>query len=595
MKKDSYYLRKFLGYALIYRGFSLAVFLMSFFAPFVRIAIPFLFSNFIDVITYGHDFKKAIYWATILLAVILLSSILGSIQQYFTEKYRQKLSIELRKSFMERFLKTELGYSTKMGSGYYLARMQEVVQLRNIMIDSFAGIVSSIILSIIGIISLLHINRWVGLVFLISIFPALWSAIFPQKKTQAKSREATESEARLTDWAQVCFSEAEKIKSRSLDKNVISRFSTLASSTYTKEILLEKWKDFWRAVFSIVDEPFYMLAYVICGFYIMKGSMTIGELIAVNWLANIFTESSLTAFTNITQISASLPACIRVLEILEKEPKIKEGPENLQKQYDDAIPQEITFADVGFHYPDQERIVLSRLDFEVQLGEHVCLVGKSGSGKSTIFKLLLRIYDPIQGTIKLGEDPIQNYSLANLRKLVDYLPQEPLLFPGTIMENLLMVNNKTSEADIVQRVHDYGLDDFMKTLGDGFQTELSGEGRGISQGQKQIISLISAIVKGSRILLLDEPTSSLDPFLEAKYEQVLTTYGKGRIVIVIAHRSATLLWGDRCLILNNGRIEDEGNHEALLARNQIYQEYFKEISEAGKPDRPGSEEESLVH
>src|SRR5450756_2818550 len=187
MKKDSYYLRKFLGYALIYRGFSLAVFLMSFFAPFVRIAIPFLFSNFIDVITYGHDFKKAIYWATILLAVILLSSILGSIQQYFTEKYRQKLSIELRKSFMERFLKTELGYSTKMGSGYYLARMQEVVQLRNIMIDSFAGIVSSIILSIIGIISLLHINRWVGLVFLISIFPALWSAIFPQKKTQAKS------------------------------------------------------------------------------------------------------------------------------------------------------------------------------------------------------------------------------------------------------------------------------------------------------------------------------------------------------------------------------------------------------------------------
>jgi len=582
VKRNSYYLKRFLDYALVYRGFSVVVFLMSLCVPLIKMAIPFLLGGFIDVVTYTQDYRKAVFWIISLLAVTLLWAILESAQLYFTEKYKQKLSIELRKSFMERFLKTELGCSTRMGSGYYLGRMQEVVQLRDLMIDSFANIVSGVLLSAVGTIYLFRISFVIGLVFLASIIPATWSTIFPRTRTQTRSKEAAESEARLTDWAQLCFGQAEKIKARSLDKSVVSKFSMLASQVYGKGILLERWKDAWRAIFTIVDEPFYELAFLVCGFLIMKGQMTIGTLVIMNWLANIFTDSSLMMFTTVTKISSSLPACVRVFEILENEPKVKEGTENLQKEHDDAAPQRITFADVGFHYPDHEVVVLSHVNFAIEPGEHVCLVGRSGSGKSTILKLLLRIYDPVQGSILLDDNSVQNYSLEHLRKLVDYLPQEPLLFPGTIMENLLMVSGSLGEREIVERVRACGLEDFMETLSDGFQTDLGGEGRGISQGQKQIVSLMSAIVKGSPILLLDEPTSSLDPFLETNYEEVLNAYGNGRTLIIIAHRASTLLWGDRSLILDNGQIEDQGAHQELMARSRIYQEYFREISEATK-------------
>jgi len=515
----------------------------------------------------------------ILLAMIL-SAFSSALQDYFTEKYKQKITIELRQNFMARFFKLELGYTSQKGSGYFLQRLQESIQLRDMMIDSFASIVSNIVLFIIVFSSLFAINIWVALIFLFALVPTIWGFIFPQKGIQKGSLELKEIEAKLVEEAQVSFRVVESIKARSLEEYVVSKFRELSSQLYQKAIKLAKWKSGWQGIGTAIPEPFYILAFGVCALEILQGRMTVGTLVAVNWLANLFLQAGLNSFNILSKISSTLPACIRVFEILEKEPEIQDGILSPPLRERSLIPEKIWFRDVCFRYPGQEKYVLFDLNFIVEPGKHVCLVGKSGSGKSTIFKLILRLYDPLHGVIYLGDNALKDYKLSYLRRVIDYLPHEPLFFPGTFMENLQIMNPRMDKKEILKELKRYGFQDFLDSLPNGLYTRLTGEGGELSAGQKQMVALYGAILKGSPILLLDEPTSSLDPFLEVKYQQVLKCYGNKRTLIIIAHRPSTLLWGDYILVLNMGKIEDEGKHFDLLERNQIYREYFKEVSKA---------------
>lgn len=573
-------IKKFLRFTFTYKSNALLVSGMAFFTPFVSIAFPFLFRNFIDLLIYGGQFRTAIFWLSMILLAMILSAFGSAFQDYFTEKYKQKITIELRQNFMAHFFKLELGYTSQKGSGYFLQRLQESIQLRDMMIDSFASIVSNLVLFIIVLSSLFAINIWVALIFLFALVPTIWGFIFPQKGIQKGSLELKEIEAKLMEEAQVSFREVEKIKARSLEEYVVSEFRELSSQLYQKAIKLTKWKSGWQGIGAAIPEPFYILAFGVCALEILQGRMTVGALVAVNWLANLFLQAGLNSFNILSKISSTLPACIRVFEILEKEPEIQDGILSSPLRERSLIPEKIWARDVCFRYPGQEKYVLFDLNFIVEPGEHVCLAGKSGSGKSTILKLILRLYDPLHGVIYLGDNALQDYKLSYLRRVVDYLPQEPLFFPGTLMENLQIMNPRMDKKEILNELKRYGFQDFLDSLPNGLYTRLTGEGRELSAGQKQIVALFGAILKGSPILLLDEPTSFLDPFLEVKYQQVLKCYGNKRTLIIIAHRPSTLLWGDRILVLNMGKIEDEGKHFDLLERNQIYREYFKEVSKA---------------
>ena len=573
-------IKKFLRFTFAYKSNALLVSGMAFFTPFVSIAFPFLFRNFIDLLIYGGQFRTAIFWLSMILLAMILSAFGSAFQDYFTEKYKQKITIELRQNFMAHFFKLELGYTSQKGSGYFLQRLQESIQLRDMMIDSFASIVSNLVLFIIVLSSLFAINIWVALIFLFALVPTIWGFIFPQKGIQKGSLELKEIEAKLMEEAQVSFREVEKIKARSLEEYVVSEFRELSSQLYQKAIKLTKWKSGWQGIGAAIPEPFYILAFGVCALEILQGRMTVGTLVAVNWLANLFLQAGLNSFNILSKISSTLPACIRVFEILEKEPEIQDGILSSPLRERSLIPEKIWARDVCFHYPGQEKYVLFDLNFIVEPGEHACLVGKSGSGKSTILKLILRLYDPLHGVIYLGDNALQDYKLSYLRRVVDYLPHEPLFFPGTLMENLQIMNPRMDKKEILNELKRYGFQDFLDSLPNGLYTRLTGEGRELSAGQKQMVALFGAILKGSPILLLDEPTSFLDPFLEVKYQQVLKCYGNKRTLIIIAHRPSTLLWGDHILVLNMGKIEDEGKHFDLLERNQIYREYFKEVSKA---------------
>lgn len=571
-------LRYFTRFAFEDKKFGLFVFFFSLILPFTNLAFPLTFRKFVDALIYEPRLSSIIYWLSILFIVYLLMHIFGGLLNLFTERYKQKITIKLREKFISHFLKLELGYYTSKGSGYFLQRAQESLQLRDLMADAFANLIANSILFIIINIVVFKINFWIGLVFLSAMSLLMWSAFFPQKEVRNRSTILKEAEAHLTEEAQVALNSIEKIKANSWESYIIWKFIERSKIVFNKAMRLVKWQIGWQTFGSIIPVPFYFAAYAICSILIMKREMTVGMLIAINQLANMLLQSGMDVLKTYNQIQISLPACIRVFEILKSEPVIKDGfvEPALVTTEQDHKPK-LTGKKIFFRYPNQVEYVFTDLSFKIQYGEWVCIAGKNGTGKSTLFKLILRLYDPEKGSLYINNHNIKDYKLSHLRKILLYVPQEPFLIPGTVMENLKVVTPEKDDKEIKSYLMNLGFDDFIASLPKGLQTSVIGEGRGLSGGQKQVIALLRAFLRDSDILLLDEPTAAIDPFLETIFEEALFRYKRKKTVLIIAHKPQTLQWADRIFVLNGGRIQAIGKHIELLERNEIYQTYFNNI------------------
>jgi ATP-binding cassette subfamily B protein len=231
----------------------------------------------------------------------------------------------------------------------------------------------------------------------------------------------------------------------------------------------------------------------------------------------------------------------------------------------------VAFEEVRFHYPTRpEQSALERLSFAVASGERVAIVGPSGAGKSTVLQLLLRFYDPQSGRILVDGVPITEADPAEVRARLALVPQEPTIFGATVLDNIRYGRLDAREAEVVRAAELASADGFIRALPDGYATEIGERGVTLSGGQRQRIAIARAILKDAPILLLDEATSALDAESERAVQDALDTLMRGRTTLVIAHRLATVRSADRILVLDGGRIVEEGPHEALLSRGGLY-------------------------
>lgn len=571
-------LKYFMRFTFEDKKFGLFVFLFSLILPFANLAFPLTFRKFIDTLIYEPRVSSIIYWLLILFIVYLLTYIFGGLLNLFTERYKQKITIKLREKFMDHFLKLELGYYSSKGSGYFLQRAQEALQLRDLMVDSFAGLIANSVLFIVINIVVFRINFWIGVVFLSAMSSLVWSTFFPQREIRCRSTTLKETEAQLTEEAQVVLNNIEKIKANSWESYIIKKFIERSKTVFSKAMKLIKWQIGWQTFGAIIPIPFYLTAFALCSILIVKREMTIGMLIAINQLASMLLQSGLDVIKTYTQIQISLPACIRVFTILKSEPLIKDGfmePSLVTAKQD--LKPELVGDKIFFRYPNQVDYIFKDLSFKIKYGEWVCIAGKNGSGKSTLFKLILRLYDPEKGSICINRHNIKKYKLSYLRKILLYVPQEPFLFPGTVIENLKVVAPEKDDKEIKSYLMNLGFDDFIVSLPKGLQTPVNADGRGLSGGQKQVVGLLRVFLRDADILLLDEPTAAIDPFFEIIFEETLFRHKRKKTVLVNAHKPKTLQWADRILVLDGGRIQAIGKHIELLERNKIYQAYFNKL------------------
>ncbi|MBH0202144.1 MAG: ATP-binding cassette domain-containing protein [Nitrospira sp.] len=256
----------------------------------------------------------------------------------------------------------------------------------------------------------------------------------------------------------------------------------------------------------------------------------------------------------------------RVFEILDAQPEIADQP---QAQSLSTIEGHVRVERVSFGY-DPQHLVLLDLSFEAKAGELVAFVGPTGAGKTTVINLLHRFYDPIEGRLTIDGKDLRDVTLESWYRQIALVPQETILFGGTILDNIRYGNMAANEAAVMEASKAAHAHDFITSLPDGYQTLVGEKGVNLSGGQRQRIAIARAILKNPRILLLDEATSSLDTESERLVQEALQRLMEGRTTFVVAHRLSTIQRADRILVLDKGKLVEEGTHAELLERKGLY-------------------------
>ncbi len=303
---------------------------------------------------------------------------------------------------------------------------------------------------------------------------------------------------------------------------------------------------------------------------VRNDAMTGGELVQFV-IFSVMVAGAVAALSEVWgEILRAAGATDRLLELLNAEDTVAD-PEN-PVRHPSSIRSDISFRDVSFHYPSRpDHAALHQLTFHVEPGETVAFVGPSGSGKSTIFRLLLRYFDPASGVIEIGGIDIRRSTRHDVRRHLAYVPQEPAIFARSAMENIRFGRIDASDEDVMAAAKAAAADEFLSELPEGYGTDLGERGIKLSGGQKQRIAIARAILRDAPVLLLDEATSALDAESERLVQNAVDRLAAERTTLIIAHRLATIKKADRIVVLENGKIEAEGNHDQLSEAGGLYE------------------------
>lgn len=384
------------------------------------------------------------------------------------------------------------------------------------------------------------------------------------------------------------FTSIRVVKAFGRESHEQQRFRDQGSATLDERIKLTLQESLYAAMINVVTTGGTSLILLVGGYFVYQKRMTIGDLlVALTYLASVFGPLVTMSHTFGTA-QASVASARRVLRTLQTEPELHDRPDavdagklrgnlelrDVQMQYDDGVP------------------VLRGVSFQAKPGQMIALVGLTGAGKTTLVSLIPRFYDPNAGQVLIDGRDVRDYKLRSLRDQVGIVLQEPVLFSGTIADNIRYGRLEATDEEVIAAAKAAYAHDFIMRKEDGYQTRIGGyDGIHLSGGERQRISIARAFLKNAPILILDEPTSSLDARAESSIFESLAELMAHRTTIVIAHRLSTVRDADKILVLDGGHIIGEGRHEELLLRAPLYRELCARLAMGNIPNLPDQEEE----
>ena len=331
----------------------------------------------------------------------------------------------------------------------------------------------------------------------------------------------------------------------------------------------------WRHLLNIVASITILIIIYYGGHLFLDGTLTIGTLLTFILYLQSFFRPIIVLATFFPQLSTGMSAYERILEILDAKPMVIQNDQAINVG---ELEGEIVFQDLAFRYKDNQWI-FKDFNLKVSKGEKLAIVGHTGAGKTSLVSLLARFYEFQEGSIKIDGIDIRDMALDAYRKNIAMVQQDIFLFSGTLEENIRYGNTTASQEALEAAIRAVHAEEIIKYLPDGLNTKVGERGKGLSIGQKQIISFARAILSDPKILILDEATSSVDAYTEAIIHEALQKLLANRTSIIIAHRLSTVVNADRIIVLDHGRIVEEGAHASLLLKDgtyaSLYEQYFE--------------------
>jgi ATP-binding cassette subfamily B protein/subfamily B ATP-binding cassette protein MsbA len=436
---------------------------------------------------------------------------------------------------------------------------------------------------------LLYMNVTIALLSL-SVVPFMYMCLRYYTSTLVNREERVkELESKLLQRLYESLGAIRLVKSFAREPYELQRYAQAGDTTMNARIKITWQQSMFSVVVSTITILGTALVVIVGGRLVMSGQLSVGRLLVViAYLAAVYGPLSAIAHTT-GRLQGAVAGARRVRAMFALTPETIDAPDAVEAS---DIKGEIAFRDVGFTYPDRTR-VLHDINFEAKPGEMIALVGLTGAGKTTLVSLIPRFFDATIGSVMIDGVDVRQYRVRSLRDKISIVLQDPVLFQGTIADNLRYGRLDATPGEIEQAARAAHAHEFIARLPKGYDTEIAEAGGGLSGGERQRLSVARAILKDAPILVLDEPTSSLDAISEEIVFAALRRLRAGRTTIVIAHRLSTVRDADRILVLDGGEIAAQGRHDELLKSSQLYRRMCARLSVGKSLDDPETVDELI--
>ena len=517
--------------------------------------------------TGSIDFHKIGLILLIVLALYLASALFSFVQGWIMTGITQKICYRLRREISEKINRMPMKYFESRTYGEVLSRItNDVDTLGQGLNQSITTIITSVATLIGVLVMMLSISPLMTLIALIILPISMGLIALVTRKSQKYFHAQQEYLGHINGQVEEVYGGHLVVKAFNHEKETIDEFQRTNRILYNSAWKSQFLSGMMQPIMMFVGNLGYACVALTGGLLAIKNVITIGDIQAFIQYVKNFTQPIQQIAQVINMVQSMSAASERVFEFLEEEEEIQlaEQPADISK-----VTGEVIFDHVGFGYRPEQPIIHD-FSAHVEPGQKIAIVGPTGAGKTTMVKLLMRFYDVDRGSIRLNDRDIRDFNRRDLRDAFGMVLQDTWLFKGTIMENIRYGRLDATDEEVIAAAKAARAHHFIQTLPGGYQMELNEDASNVSQGQKQLLTIARAILADNKILILDEATSSVDTRTEIEIQKAMDNLMKGRTSFVIAHRLSTIRNADLILVMKDGDIIEQGDHDTLLAANGFY-------------------------
>ena len=550
--------------------------IMSVIEPFILgLAITELTSNLLAMANGVAGAGINTSYIVVILVIYLLRGLLYELGSYYSNYFMtnavQSMIQDLRNEMSEKINRIPVSYFDKHQFGDLLGRFtSDVETVSNALQQSFLQIVNAVftILFVMGMV--LYLNLQLAIIVILSIPVTYFGAKTILNRSQPYFKQQAAILGRMNGFVQENLTGFNVLKLFGREENSQERFEKITDELQQVGFKASFISGLMMPALHIVSDLTYLIVAVLGGLQVIAGRLTIGNMQA--FVQYVWQVSQ--PIQNITQLAGQMQSAKssldRVFEVLDEQEEVQTA----EVKELAPLTGQVSFKNVDFQYVENKPLIRN-FNLDVEPGEMVAIVGPTGAGKTTLINLLMRFYDVTAGAILVDGQDIRDLSRQDYRCQFGMVLQDAWLYEGSIKENLRFGNLEATDEEIVEAAKAANVDHFIRTLPGGYNMEMNQESSNISLGQKQLLTIARALLANPKILILDEATSSVDTRLELLIQKAMKRLMKGRTSFVIAHRLSTIQEADKILVLKDGQIIEQGNHESLLAAKGFYYDLYQ--------------------